>query len=280
MTSGVAALVLLAAVMHASWNAALRSGRDRLWAGAMMSFAAALAALLVIPFWPLPERASWPFIILSASIHIIYSLSLVRMYRLGDFGVTYPVARGSSPLLIALGGAVFSAEFVAPINIAGIVLVSAGIFSLARGTNGFHKESVPAALITGLSIAAYSLADGLGVRRTGNAAAYTAWMTVLHGLAMPCVFLLVRREGARNLFTGRSGKDWIQAVGGGVVSVAGYGIVIWAMKHSPMGMVSALRETSVLFAAVLGRLFLGEPFTTRRVVSAVLIVAGAVCLHY
>ncbi len=280
MPPHVALFVLLAAVMHASWNAALRSGRDRLWASMAMSFSSAVACLFAIPFLPIPAPASWPHILLSAFIHIIYSLLLVRMYRHGDFGVTYPVARGSSPLLIAIGGAALSAEWVSPLSWLGIALVSSGIFTLARSGAHFDRKSVPAALTTGLAIASYSLTDGLGARLAGNAASYTAWMMTLYGAAMPCVFLWIRRGGEQGFLRDRSRRDMIQAVGGGIVSAVGYGIVIWAMKYSAMGMVSALRETSVLFAAVLGRVFLGEPFTARKVVAAILIAGGAVCLRH
>jgi len=280
MTSGVVALVLLAAVMHASWNAALRGGRDRLWSGSAMGFSAALACLLAIPFLPLPLLPSWPHIALSAAIHVGYTLLLVRMYRQGDLGVTYPVARGSSPLLITLGGAFLGGEIISPIHGAGVALVSAGIFTLAFGGGHLHRASIPAALATGVAIAAYSLTDGLGARVSGNAVAYTAWMMLLHGMAMPVVFSSRRRKGKLALFTGRSHRDWMQAAAGGIISLTGYGVVIWAMKHASMGMVSALRETSVLFAAFLGRVFLGEPFTTPKIVAAIMIVAGAICLHH
>jgi drug/metabolite transporter (DMT)-like permease len=245
-----------------------------------MSLSSGIGCLLVIPFLPLPDRASWPHIILSALIHVIYSLLLVRMYRQGDFGVTYPVARGSSPLLIALGGMVLGAEFVSTVSAIGIVLVSAGIFTLARGGEQLHGKNVSAALATGISIAAYSLTDGLGARVAGNAASYAAWMMLLYGLSMPWVFMALRRGSGAGLFAHRSRKDLAQAVGGGLVSVLGYGIVIWAMKYSPMGMVSALRETSVLFAAILGRIFLGEAFTVKKVAAAILIGAGAICLRH
>jgi drug/metabolite transporter (DMT)-like permease len=134
--------------------------------------------------------------------------------------------------------------------------------------------------VTGASIAAYSLTDGSGGRVAGSAASYTAWMMLLCGITMPPIAMLLNhRNGGPSFLTGRSRRDLVQAFGGGVISVVGYAIVIWAMQRSPMGMVSALRETSVLFAALLGRVFLGEPFTLRKVVSAVLICGGVVCLH-
>lgn len=244
-----------------------------------MSFCSAIACLVAIPFLPLPTPASWPCILLSAIIHVFYQLLLVRMYREGDFGVTYPVARGSSPLLISLGGAVLTAEYMNTLNVIGVILVSAGIFMLATGGHHLHRKSVPAALATGVSIAAYSLTDGLGVRLSGNAVAYTAWMMLLCGSTMPLVFMWLRKDGIDGLTKDRSGKDFVQVAGGGLISILGYGIVIWAMEHTTMGLVSALRKTSVLMAAILGRLLLGEAFTRRKAASAALIGAGAVCLH-
>jgi drug/metabolite transporter (DMT)-like permease len=279
VTIQVALLILLAAVMHASWNALLRGGRDRLWSGTIMSFSAAVASLFAVFFLPLPAIACWPYLFISAVVHIVYNLLLIRMYREGDFGVTYPVARGSSPLLIALGGAVFSAEFLTPVNVLGIALVCAGIFVLAWGGHHLHRKSIPAALATGCSIAIYSVSDGLGVRKCGNAASYTAWLMLSYGAVMPLAFMILRRGKGGELIRERTGKEFVQAIGGGLISMIAYGIVIWAMKYAALGVVSALRETSVLFAAVIGSLFLKEKFTARKGVAAALIGAGAACLH-
>jgi drug/metabolite transporter (DMT)-like permease len=274
-------LVLLAAVMHASWNVALRGGRDRLWSGAGMSFSAALACLVAIPFLPLPNRASWACIIASAIIHIGYQLLLVRMYRQGEFGITYPVARGSSPLLISLGGVVLTGERLGAAHLIGVILVSMGILALAVGSHHLHRQSVFAALATGTSIAAYSLTDGVGGRLAGSAASYTAWMMLFCGLVMPFVALGIRARtgGGAGFFPNRTRRDVFQALGGGLIAVLGYGIVIWAMQRTAMGMVSALRETSVLFAAMLGRIFLAEPFTLKKLLSAGVIGGGVFFLQ-
>jgi drug/metabolite transporter (DMT)-like permease len=279
MTLNVSLLVLMAAVMHASWNAALRSGRDRFWTGCAMSLFSASGCLLTIPFLPIPHRECWGYIIASSVVHVFYNLLLVRMYRRGHFGVTYPVARGSSPLLITLGATILSSELISRIHLVGVVLVSAGILVLALSSESLHRESIAPALSTGASIAIYSLVDGLGVRRSGNALSYTVWMMMLQGVSMALVFLAVRPKADAGLLAGRSARDLTQAGCAGLVSVTGYGIVIWAMKGTPMGMVSALRETSVLFAAIIGRLFLQEPFNARKVLAAILISLGAICLH-
>jgi drug/metabolite transporter (DMT)-like permease len=279
MDRATIALVLSAALMHALWNVLLRGGRDRFWAASIMSLAAGLPSLAAIPFLPLPAASSWPFLLGSSTVHVVYNLLLVRMYREGDFGHTYPVARGSSPLLIALGGLVFAGEQLRASTFAGVALVSVGILALAVGGSRARAGGALAALATGSSIAVYSLVDGLGVRRSGNAAAYTAWMVLGYGIAMPLVFVALRREGWPALWRA-PGREIAKAAGGGLVSVAGYAIVIWAMEHGPMGPVSALRETSVLFAALLGKIFLREPFTRRKACSAAVIAAGAALLRW
>jgi drug/metabolite transporter (DMT)-like permease len=199
------------------------------------------------------------------------------MYRQGDFGHTYPIARGSSPLLIAMGGFFLASERLHGATVLGIILVSLGILMLAFGGE-VHAEHVSAALTTGAAIAIYSVTDGLGVRLSGNALAYTTWMVIGYGLPMPLIFLFVRRKQGGRLFQGPP-RDFAKAAGGGVLSIVGYGIVIWAMEHAPMGPVSALRETSVLFAVLLGCGYLREPFTWRKALSSVLIVTGAICLN-
>ena len=277
MTPGVASLVLLAALLHASWNAMLRGGPDRFWTACVMAVTGGIAGLVTAFFLPLPARASWWCIFISAVVHIAYQLLLVRMYRQGDFGHTYPIARGSSPLLIALGGFLLAHERLQVTTGLGVVLVSLGILMLAFGGE-VHANHVSAALATGAAIAVYSITDGLGVRLSGNAMAYTAWMVIGYGLPMPFIFYLVRRGRDQSFFRAPP-VEFLKAAAGGALSIVGYGIVIWAMEHAPMGPVSALRETSVLFAVLLGCLYLREPFTWRKALSSLLILAGAIFLN-
>lgn len=277
MSRSVLLLVLLAAFLHAAWNVLLRSGRDRFQSAAIMSFTAAIICVPAIFILPLPQTRAWPFATASAVVHIVYHLLLVRQYRQGDFGHTYPVARGSSPLLIAVGGLLFASEHLSATVFAGIILVSVGILSLAFGAKA-HVESFVAAITTGCSIAVYSVIDALGARAAGNATSYTAWMVGGYGLAMPVLFWLTRPSG-QNLFWREERRELLKAAGGGAVSIIAYGIVVWAMAHGPMGPVSAMRETSALFAVVMGCVFLREKFTVQKCVAALLIVGGNVTLH-
>jgi drug/metabolite transporter (DMT)-like permease len=268
------ALVLAAALMHASWNAMLRSGLDRLWSITLMCLVAAAASAVAVFFLPIPNPASWPYAALSAVLQIGYCLFLVRAYEKGELGQVYPVARGSAPLLVAIGAAVFAGERLAPQAMAGLALVSGGIVGLSLGKDRPDLRSTIAALITGAFIAGYMVTDGVGVRLSGHAISYVAWMTLAQGAPMPLVYLAMRRRFPPL----RLDRETWKALGGGVLGFLGYGVVVWALAQAPMAKVSGLRETAILFAAIIGALFLKERFTARRGLCAVLITVGALLL--
>ncbi|MBT2340011.1 MULTISPECIES: DMT family transporter [Pseudomonas] len=263
-------LVLFAALLHASWNALLRGGADRLWSMTVMCIAVAIASVVAAAFMAPPAPASWGYAVLSALLHVGYNLFLVRSYRVGDLGQVYPISRGSSPVLITLGAAVFAGESIAPGALLGIALVSGAIISLAFRGRKLSVPSLPYALGTGCFIAAYSVTDGIGARLSGAPLAYTMWMCALWGVLMPAVYIGLR--DARSLFAIRPGL--LTALVGGLVSLLAYAIVIFAMNQAPMGAVSALRETSVLFAALIGYLFLGEALTARRLLACAVMAGG------
>ncbi|HLX16532.1 MAG TPA: EamA family transporter [Bradyrhizobium sp.] len=284
-------LVLSAAFLHASWNALLRGGADRAQSMLIMNITVGIAGLAMMAVAGLPTSAAL-YVCASGLIHLVYNALLVRMYRSGDLGETYPVARGSSPALVALGGSLVAGEWMNLIGTAGIGLVSAGIFMLAaararpakvesalasdRAPNigsRLHAMNLPFALATGVSIAAYTVVDGLGVRASGNWAAYTGGLFALF-LAWPLWYLARRRLEMFAVPLMEVGK----AASGGLISLAAYGAVIWAMQGSAMGAVSALRETSVVFAALLGAAFLNERLTGWRIAACCIIAAGAACL--
>jgi drug/metabolite transporter (DMT)-like permease len=277
----VFAAVLFAAGLHAGWNAMLKgTAGDRLWTITTMSLAVALVGAAAASLLPWPAAASWPYIVASGLLHVGYNLFLVRTYGSGDFSETYPIARGSSPMLVAIGAAVFAGERLDWLSAFGIALVCGGIVSLAHRGKGLPIGSSPLALATGAFIAAYSVVDGIGVRAAGDTLAYAAWMSILEGGPMLLVFVLLRggpRGGVAALIAGPA-RRFAGAVLGGWVSLIAYAIVIWAMHHSPMGPVSALRETSVLFAALIGRLVLKEQIGLRRIAACLVIACGAACL--
>lgn len=268
--------ILFAAFLHASWNALLRADGDRLWSMTVMCLAVALASLVSALWLPAPARASWPCGVLSAVLHVGYNLFLVRSYRAGDLGQTYPIARGCSPMLVTLGAVWLAGETMDLTALLGIALVSLGIIVLSLRGRRLGLPSLPYALGTGCFIAAYSVTDGIGVRLSGAPMAYTAWMCAMWGLLMPLVFVALR--GARALWPTGGSRSVAKAAAGGLVSLLAYGIVIYAMSVAPMGAVSALRETSVLFAAVIGHRFLGEPLSPSRLLACLAIAAGAVMI--
>lgn len=268
-------VVLLAAFLHAAWNALLRGGADRTQSMLVMNVMMGVAGLVMMGVAGLPSSACLPYVVASGLIHLVYTALLVVMYRSGDLGETYPVARGSSPALVALGGSLFASEWMAPIGAIGIALVCAGIFMLAAAKGRLRHMNLPAALATGVTIASYTVVDGIGVRASGNWAAYTGGMFAFF-LATPLWFLARRRFEVFAVPIREAGM----AAGGGLVALLAYGVIIWAMQGNAMGAVSALRETSVVFAALLGAAFLKERLTPWRIIACCIIAVGAVCVGW
>lgn len=271
-------IVLFAAMLHASWNAMLHGNRDRFLSMAWMSIAIGAVSTFVVMSSPLPAPESWPYIAASGLVHIFYNVSLVRSYGRNDLALAYPIARGSSPLLVALGAALFAGEAIQPLHALGIVMTTGGIVAIALQGRHVSRSGALAALATGATIALYTVIDGIGVRLSGGQSlAYTAWMFLSYWL-MPVLFVVMR--GFPSLW--KPVVDQPLAVGtslvGGLVSLAAYGIVIWALQSGAMGTVSALRETSVVFAVLIGRVFLRESVSAARWLACVVVAAGAVCL--
>ncbi|AOK08624.1 DMT family transporter [Burkholderia sp. AU28942] len=270
--------VLCAAFLHASWNALVRSSGDRLRSATVLQIAIGLFALLFLPAAAPIAPASWTCVVASAVIHVVYTLLLVRAYEHGDLTIAYPVARGTAPLLVTLGAAAFAGEHLNAGAQCGLVLICAGIMAigLERRRNTQHRitQVLPTAFATGVSIAAYSVVDGIGVRESGNTVGYTAWTFVLTGLLMAVYYRL--RAGPLRL--AQDAGETAKAACGGVFAALAYGIVIWAMDRAPMGPVSALRETSVVFAALIARVYLGERLTPRRAGGCLVIACGALLI--
>ncbi|TDV15025.1 EamA family transporter [Paraburkholderia caballeronis] len=277
METPVVLLVLLAALMHASWNAFLHLSGDRLWLLGIMSAPYIVASVIGVALLPLPAPGAWPFVGASVVLEIAYCFTLIRAYRSGDFGQIYPIARGLSPLLVFAGAHAFAGEALKPAALAGVALVSVGIMSLAfrRGMR-FSGESVPYALLTGFFIASYSVIDGLGARAAGNGLSYIMWVYLLWNVPQ---FLLVchLRGGVRRMFT--SAGTVAKGLLAGALALSAYCLVIEAFRYLPIATVSALRELSSIFAVLIGWLFLRERLTARRVVACALVTCGAVLIR-
>ncbi|MYZ43331.1 DMT family transporter [Schauerella aestuarii] len=278
MLSYAGGLVLVAALLHASWNAMLHANNDRSLSMAWMSIAIAVVATVVIFFTPAPAPAAWPYIAASGIVHILYNLALVRSYRTYDLAQAYPIARGSSPLFVTLGATLVAQETIGPLHVLGIAMISSGILAIALEGRKLSSSGAVAALLTGVTIAVYTVLDGMGVRLThGDAIAYTAWMFLCYWV-MPVLFIAKSGVGALWTPVRRAPRSIGISLIGGVVSLLAYGIVIWALQSGAMGAVSALRETSVVFAVLIGRLFLGEALTVRRSIACLVVAIGAFCL--
>jgi drug/metabolite transporter (DMT)-like permease len=276
MSAAVISLALLAAILHATWNAFLRNGADRLWTVTVMSFSSTIVALPFLFIYPLPISAAWTYIALSAVLQVGYSVFLVAAYRYGELGQVYPIVRGTVPLLVTLGGFVLAGERLGTYQTIGVALIAAAIMSLSLGKARASTSSILFALATGAIIAAYATVDAIGVREAGHSGAYTVGVLVLYGLLMPAAFLLMRGKLVIDV---RSPETWT-ALGGGLVAMMAYGLIVTAFALGPAGPIAAFRETSVVFAALIGRLFLGELLTFRRIVACMVVAAGAICLGH
>ncbi|MBP1851922.1 DMT family transporter [Rhizobium halophytocola] len=274
MSAVAVILALCAAVLHASWNAFLRSGTDRLWSVTVMSLAGSAIALPTLFFFPLPGSGAWPYILASSLLQVGYSLFLVAAYRHGELGQVYPVVRGTVPLLVTLASFVLFGDVLSGLHLAGIGAIAFGILSLSIGKTRASNASLLFALATAAIIACYSTVDSRGVKTVVTPLSYALWVLFLYGILLAAVVAVRRRGLTLDL---RSSTTW-KAAGGGVVALSAYGLVVVAYAFAPAGLVTAVRETSVVFAALIGVAFLKERLSARRLAACLLVVAGAICI--
>jgi drug/metabolite transporter (DMT)-like permease len=274
----VAALVLLAAVLHAAWNAITKSSQDPLLAIWLITLVAGVVGAIGATGVPLPHPEAWPYLIASMGIHLAYMLFLVHAYQHGDLNRVYPIARGLAPVVVAALAAALAGESLTLAQTVGLVICCGAISSLAfadAGLRGVSGRAVSSAVMTGLLIGAYTVVDGSGARRAGEPLSYVAWNFMLDAFPISIAAFALRRGRIRSHL--RIGL--LPGVAGGVMSAIAYGIVMWALARAPMASVASLRETSVVFAALLGARVLGEPLGKRRLAAAVVVAAGLVLLQ-
>jgi drug/metabolite transporter (DMT)-like permease len=277
LTLGITIAVLAAGLLHAGWNALLKgaTGGDAMLDMATIVAGSAACGLLVIPFVGVPEPAAWKFAATSAVIHWGYYATLAQAYRTGDLSFAYPLMRGTAPLIVTLLGIVFLREWPSPQIAAGIALICAGIVSIAFARRGRHPPAAAAwAFANAAIIATYTLVDGAGARVSGNAPAYVAWLIFLESI--PFLGWVYARHG--HAAVDYVVRGWRRGLIGGAASLAAYGIVLWAMTRAPVAAVAALRETSVLFAALIGAIWLKEGLGVRRLAGAASVVLGVAAL--
>jgi drug/metabolite transporter (DMT)-like permease len=277
LSLGVTLAVLGAGLLHAGWNALLKSapGGDPMLDTATVVAGSCVWALVVLPFVPLPDPSAWKFIAASTVIHFAYYVTLAHAYRTGDLSFAYPLMRGSAPLIVAVLGVAFLQELPTTHAMLGIVLICTGIVSIAFVRRERHPAAAARwAFANAAIIAAYTLVDGSGARTSGNALAYVTWLIFIEGLPF-IAWILWRRRAAGAAYLQRG---WRRGLVGGAASLAAYGIVLFAMTRAPVAAVAALRETSVLFAALIGAVWLKEGFGAMRLAGAASVAVGIAAL--
>jgi drug/metabolite transporter (DMT)-like permease len=280
MSPSVILIVLASAMMHAGWNAVLRFRGDRV---ALMTMLAAMSALIALPglfFVEFPRAEAWPWLALSVMLHMGYNVFLANAYAYGELGKIYPLARGTAPMLTLGVSILLLGEDISPLATLGIIVLGLGILTLSLDGGLKAVRASPRgimfALVTSVFIAGYTMSDGMGARAAQDAHAYVLWLFVLDGIPLTLWALL--RQGRA---TGRMiALNWKAGLIGGALSLGAYWIAIWGFTVAPIALVAALRETSVVFAVIIGVVFLGEKVRGFRVASIAIVLAGLVLMRF
>jgi drug/metabolite transporter (DMT)-like permease len=267
--------VLAAAITHATWNAIAHGIRDQTLSFGLIGAGGIIVAIPLVIVVAAPRADSWPYLLGSVAIHVFYNLLLMRCYRYGEFGQVYPLARGISPLVVTILAAVFVGEHLALLQLAGVAVVSGGLAALVFAGRRPGRAALLAAIGTGLTIAAYTTVDGVGVRLSASPVGYIGWLMLLQSLCVPA-FALVRR---RDVLAKQPPRILLTGLLAGALSVLAYGLVLWAQTRGALAPIAALRETSVIFGAIIGTLVFREPFGRARIAATVLVAAGILLLN-
>jgi uncharacterized membrane protein len=264
-------IVVFAALLHSSWHAMIKNAPDGIVGLAGMNVVSGGSSLLLLPFVALPAGRVWAVLAASVLLHNFYKIELARLYALGELGHVFPMARGMSPIAATLLAALFLREIPSPVHLGSIVTICAGLFLLALEKIGRpgRKLFILTALV-GLSVASYSVVDGYGVRLSSDWWSFTIWLMVLDG---GCFVILSRRLVGPDLWGVLLRKKKFALVSG-AFGVFSFCVFLWALRRAPVGMVTALREISVLFASLIGVIFLRERFSLPRLAGAALVTIG------
>ena len=275
VTWPIAVAVLIAAVAHASWNAIVHAVKDQLLAFTLLGLGGMVVSLGLVLVSPLPRAGAWPYLLASAVVHLAYMCLLMRSFRLGDFSQMYPIARGTAPLVVTVLAAVFVGERPGGWQTAGVLVACCGLagvalWGLRGGSEHPRGPALLAAVGTGLSIASYTVIDGVGVRASGTSVGYTGWLLLLEGWQIP-LYAMLRHRGE---IVSWMRPAAVRGFTGAVLSVLAYGLVLWAQTRGDLAPISALRESSIILGAVIGSVFFKERFGRSRLIGAVVVVAG------
>lgn len=268
--------IIFAAIFHASWNALMKGGKDPLLDSMVISLVCLAVAVIAIPFLPLPHPSSWGYIAVSIFIHIAYFLLLAKSYDTGELSQVYPIIRGLPPLIIAVVSLAFLNESISLWGWLGIIVISLGILVLEFGNKTPSAKVLLLSVGTALMVASYTIIDGLGARLSGNFLSFLLWFTLLQAIIYTVLVVAIK---GRERSIGHVKLYWRRGTIGGLLSLFGYGIILWAMTKAPIAYVSALRETSVLFAGIIAVVFLAEPLKVSRIISAIMIVCGIILMR-
>ena len=287
LTWGVVLAVLCGAVLHAGWNTLVKSSGDKEVDTALVHFVGALVAIPPLLLVGLPPAATWPYIAASLTVHVAYYITLAGAYKHGELGMTYPIMRGSAPLLVALGSSFVLGESLTPLAWMGVLAVTLGVALVGLAHPGealHHRRALIYALANACVIATYTFIDGSGVRVTAAAghavASYVLLLFVLDGVPYPALVWWQRDRAGRRAIVAYARTRWPLAALGGAASLGSYLIALWAMTRAPVALVSALRETSVLFATAFSVWILKERFGLERATGAVTIAGGVIALRF
>ncbi|HIG8798456.1 TPA: EamA family transporter [Raoultella terrigena] len=275
MTINVFCILLFAALLHASWNAIVKASGDKMYAAISVSGSAAVIALLLLPFAPQPTLASAPYLLLSSALQVVYTVLVAKTYQVSDMSQTYPLMRGTAPLLVAIVSVVFLGDRLSPLAWSGIGVICLAILAMAYNGRASSRRGVVLALINACFIAGYTLVDGTGVRLSGSALGYTLWSFLMNGSCLLGWATLARRHEVSRYLR----QHWHKGLLGGISTMGSYGLALWAMTQAPLAVVAALRETSILFGALIAFVLLKERVIPLRIAAACGIAAGAILLR-
>ncbi|WP_421362248.1 EamA family transporter [Agrobacterium rosae] len=269
-------LVLLGAVLHASWNALVKSGTDKALDATLVAAGAAACCIPFLPFLPLPGTVALPFLIVSAILQFAYFRLVAAAYTVGDIGLVYPIMRGVAPLIVAASSNLFLGEALSPAAIGGIAVISAGILTLAFEARHGGRHAILLALANAVVIAGYTFVDGVGARLSTSAISYTLWMSLLPPLLLFSWALYQRGWAPVSTHVRR---HWWRGLAGGAGSILSYGLALWAMTKAPVAVVAALRETSILFAIIISVFILKEKASIWRYIAGAIIALGVLIMR-
>jgi drug/metabolite transporter (DMT)-like permease len=279
MPGSIVLIVLTGALLHASWNAVVKSAGDKFLNAVMVISISMAISIVALPFFALPHADSWPFLALSTVLQATYVVLIAKAYGGGDMSVAYPLMRGTAPLIVALISLPLIGEALPPLRWLGIALISAGVLVMAFDSMRIAKSggaTVATALLNACFIAAYTVTDGIGVRKSGSPIAYTLWLTILHATPLLAWATYTSRVKLFALFA----KRWRAGIFGGFATLASYGAALWAMSQNvPVAAVAALRETSILFAAAISFFLFKEALGRYRILGIVIILSGVALIR-